>query len=147
MEAEVPTFVKAAIPEPVIKGSFASAEAVAHIMVQKFVMGVPLYRQEREFERQGILLSRQTMSNWLIRATEDWLSPIYDMLHKRLLERDVLHADETEFQVLQEPGRTAQQKSYLWVYRMGNDGLPPIVLSDYRMGRGHEHPKVFFIRL
>jgi len=143
MEAEVPTIVKAAIPEPVIKGSFASPEVIAHIMVQKFVMGIPLYRQEREFQRNGILLSRQTMSNWLIKATEDWLAPIYDLLHKRLLERELLCADETEFHVLHEPGRKAQQKSYLWVYRTGNDGLPPIVLSEYQPGRGHEHPKRF----
>ena len=143
MEAETPTIIKAPTLEPVIKGGFASPEAVAHIMVQKFVMGVPLYRQEKEFERQGIMLSRQTMSNWLIKATEDWLSPIYDLLYKQLLERELIFADETEFQVLQEPGRTAQQKSYLWVYRTGNDGKPPIVLSDYKPGRGSEHPKKF----
>ena len=46
--------VKAAMPEPVIKGSFASPEAVAHIMTQKYVMGIPLYRQEQEWSRNGI---------------------------------------------------------------------------------------------
>lgn len=45
----------------VIRGSFATAEALAHIMVQKFVMGSPLYRQEQEMKRQGIPLSRQTI--------------------------------------------------------------------------------------
>ena len=55
--------VKAAADNPVIKGSFASPEAIAHIMTQKFVMGVPLYRQEKEWQRNGIMLSRQTMSN------------------------------------------------------------------------------------
>lgn len=59
---------------PVIKGSFASPEAVAQIMTQKFVAGVPLYRQEQEFTRNGILLSRQTMSNWLIRCAESRLA-------------------------------------------------------------------------
>ena len=57
----------------VISGSYASAEAIAHIMVQKFVMGSPLYRQEQEWNRQGVKLSRQTMSNWILRAAEDWL--------------------------------------------------------------------------
>lgn len=52
-EISVPV-VKAAMPEPVIRGSFASPEAVAHIATQKFVMGVPLYRQEQEWKRQGI---------------------------------------------------------------------------------------------
>jgi transposase len=69
---------KAPMDEPVIKGSFASPEAIAHIMTQKFEMGSPLYRQEQEWNRNGIMLSRQTMSNWLIKATEDWLEPVYD---------------------------------------------------------------------
>ena len=142
-ESENATIIKAPTPEPVIKGSFASPEAVAHIMVQKFVMGVPIYRQEKELERQGILLSRQTMSNWLIRCSEDWLSPIYELLHGQLIERGAASADETEFQVLQEPGRTAQQKSYLWVYRTVNDGLPPIILTDYQPGRHGKHPESF----
>ncbi|MEA4965040.1 MAG: transposase [Oscillospiraceae bacterium] len=32
-------------------------------MTQKFVLDIPLYRQERERRRQGLALSRQTMSN------------------------------------------------------------------------------------
>ena len=44
-------------------GSFASAEAVAHIMTQKFIMYSPLYRLEQEFNREGLKLSRQTMAN------------------------------------------------------------------------------------
>ena len=78
--------VKAPVDNPVIKGSFASPEAIAHIAVQKFVMGSPLYRQEQEFLRGGIMLSRQTMSNWLIRCSEDWLEPVYDALHEMMME-------------------------------------------------------------
>lgn len=77
---------------PVIKGSFASPEAVAQIMTQKFLTGVPLYRQEQEFAGGGIHWSRQTMSNWLIRCAEDWLQPLYDLLHGKLCRRKVLHA-------------------------------------------------------
>ena len=54
-----------------ISGSYASPEAIAHIMVQKFVMASPLYRQEQELNRSGIQLSRQTMSNWILRAADD----------------------------------------------------------------------------
>ena len=60
--------VKAQTLAPVIKGSFASPEAVSHIMCQKFVMGSPLYRQEQDWNRFGIMLSRQTMSNWILKA-------------------------------------------------------------------------------
>ena len=57
--------VKVPHEKSIIPGSFATAEAIAHIMTQKFVMGSPLYRQEQELNRQGIPLSRQTMSNWI----------------------------------------------------------------------------------
>ena len=82
--------VKTEKPAPVISGSYASAEAITHIMVQKFVMGSPLYEQEQEWNRQGVKISRQTMSNWILRAAEDWLKPVYGELHKRLVQRDVL---------------------------------------------------------
>ena len=62
-EADTP-IVETPQPNPVIKGSFASAEAIAHLMTQKFVMHSPLYRQEQELKQKGIELSRQTMSNW-----------------------------------------------------------------------------------
>lgn len=126
-----------------IKGSFASPEAAAHIMTQKFVMGVPLYRQEQEWKRQGILLSRQTMSNWLLRCSEEWLEPVYDALKKKLLARNVLHADETVVQVLREAGRSAGSKSYMWLYRTGGDATISIVLLEYQQGRGSEHPSKF----
>ena len=90
-EAGVPV-MKAELCDPVIKGSFAAPETVAHIMTQKFVMGVPLYRQEQDWNRNGIMISRQTMSNWLLKATEDWLEPIYDHQKELLCKRDVLHA-------------------------------------------------------
>ena len=141
-ECGVP-IVKAPKDEPVIKGSFASPEAIAHIMTQKLVMGVPLYRQEQELKRRGIPLSRQTMSNWLIRATEDWLMPIYEAMHELLCLRNVLHADETTLQVLREPGKTAQSKSYMWLYRTGSDAHHPIVLYDYQPDRRAKRPKGF----
>ena len=107
---------KAPMPKPVIKGSFASPEAVAHIMAQKFVMSIPLYRQEKDWKRQDIQLSRQTMSNWLLRCAKDFLEPIYEKLHEELLRQSILHADETTLQVLKEPEKKAQSKSYMWLY-------------------------------
>jgi hypothetical protein len=112
-------------------------------MTQKFVMGVPLYRQEQEWARQGIRLSRQTMSNWLIRATEDWLEPVYEALHEMLCLHGVLHADETTLQVLHEPGKAAQNKSYMWLYRSGSDARHPIVLYDYQPDRRAKRPTEF----
>ena len=68
------------------------------------------------------------MSNWVLRAEEDHLLPVYEELHRQLVKREVLHADETTLQVLHEPGKKAQTKSYMWLYRTGWDGELPIVL-------------------
>ena len=129
------TVVEAPRPKQVIAGGFASPEAIAHIMTQKFVMGSPLYRQEQEFHRQGLELSRQTMANWLLQSADMWLRPIYDLMHKKLLEHDVLHADETTLQVLHEDGRKPQSKSYMWVYRTSGCAEHPIVLYKYEPTR------------
>lgn len=135
--------VKADMPEPVIKGGFASPETIAHIASQKFMMASPLYRQEQEWKQNGIQLSRQTMSNWLIKASTDWLEPIYEEMKSRLCEHNVLHGDETVLQVLKEPGKTVQSKSYMWLYRTSGEAKYQIVLYDYQPDRKHTHPEEF----
>gem|GEM_PF-5211391 len=135
--------VKAAMPKPVIAGSFVTPEALAHILTQKFVMGLPLYRQEQDWKRQGIDLSRETMSNWLLKGTEAYLVPIYDALRKRLLRRECLHTDETTLQVLKEPGKAAKSKSYMWLYRSGGDAEHATILYEYQPSREIAHVKRF----
>jgi len=133
--------VAAAMPTPAFPSSLASASAVAHILVEKFVQGTPLYRQEAALARMGVTLSRQTLSNWTLRAAT-WLERIYARLKEQLLARDIAHADETTLQVLKEAGRSAQSTSYMWLYRSGRDG-PPIVLFDYQTSRAGTHPAAF----
>jgi hypothetical protein len=106
-------------------------------------MGVPLYRQEQDWNRYGINLSRQTMSNWLIKATFDWLEPVYDALKEILCMYKVLHSDETTLQVLREPDKPPESKSYMWLYRTGGDTQNPIVLYEYQPDRKAGHPKRF----
>ena len=127
------------MPKPAFPGSIASAGTVAHIISQKYVEGLPLYRQEKSLERLGISISRQNMANWLIKAAENWFSPLYERFKFHLLQQKVLHGDETELQVLKEDGRTAANKSYLWLYRSGRDG-PPLVVFDYQTTRASKHP-------
>lgn len=135
--------VKSVVAEPVIKGSMASPSIVSYIMSQKYVNAMPLYRQEKEFERLGINLSRQTMSNWVIRCATDWLEPLYAAMRTILINRNVLHADETVLQVLKEPGKTAQSNSYMWLYRTSGDTKAPIVLYEYQPDRRAKRPKEF----
>ena len=135
--------IKAKIPTPLIRNSVASASAVAHIMTQKHLMHLPFYRQEQEFVRQGVAISRQNMANWSIQICEDWLGPIYERLRTHLLAQNVLHADETTLQVLKEPGKPAETKSYMWLYRTGDKNPAPTVLYEYQPGRGGKHPRTF----
>jgi transposase len=128
-------------PRPVIEKGLASPSAVAYVMTLKFVDGVPLYRQEQHYARLGIDLSRGVLSNWMIKGSE-WLELIYGRLKQKLLEQEVLHADETTIQVLKEPGRPAESQSYMWLYRTGSTG-PPIVLFEYQPTRSGEHPRKF----
>jgi transposase len=134
--------VTAAMPAPVLPGSLVSPSAMAYIMSQKYVEGMPLYRQEQQFARLGVELSRQTMANWMLQGADRWLARLYERMHEHLLKRDILHADETTLQVLREPGRAAETSSYIWLYRTGREG-PPIVLFDYQSTRASKHPRQF----
>ncbi|WP_422393123.1 IS66 family transposase [Neomoorella thermoacetica] len=133
--------ITAPMPAPVLPGSPVSPSLLAYIMTQKYGEGLPLYRQEQQFKGLGIELSRQTLANWVLHGANTWLTHIYDRLHEYLLQKDILHADETTLQVLREPGREAATKSFLWLYRTGRG--PSIVLYDYQTTRASKHPRRF----
>jgi transposase len=134
--------VTAPMPAPVLPGSLVSPSLMAYVMTQKYCDGMPLHRQEQQWARLGIELSRQTMANWMIQGVERYLQNVFDRMHERLLQNEILYADETTLQVLHEPGRAAQTTSYLWLYRTGRDG-PAIVLYDYQTTRASKHPTRF----
>lgn len=121
--------------------SFASSSLVAFIMTQKFVNAMPLYRQEQDFKRSDLLLTRQTMANWMI-AGANLLKPLYQWMKQEMLKKSVLHADETELEVLQEMDRRAEIKSYMWLYRTSGCDQP-IVLYDYEQGRSGKFAQEF----
>lgn len=140
-EQDKTTIIKANMPNPILPGSLASPSMLAYIIDQKYTLSQPLYRQEQQLSRMGVGLSRQTMANWILNTAEQ-LDIIYEHLRKQLLLRDILHADETPLQVLKEPGRSAETKSYMWLYRTGREG-PPIILYEYQTTRAAKHPDRF----
>ena len=140
---EYPFIKKAQTPTSLMNHSLASPSSVANVMYLKYVNSVPLYRQEKEWERMGLSLSRATMANWVIRCSQDYLMPVVEHLQKKLLERDIIHCDETPVQVLKEEGKKPQTKSYMWLYRTGDDGKPPVILYDYQPSRNGDHAVVF----
>jgi transposase len=125
-------------PQPIPK-SLASPGLLAHITVSKYQDALPLYRQEAILQRIGVDLPRATLANWMIQAGT-LIQPLINLLRDRLLAYDILQMDETPVQVLKEPGRTAQSKSYLWLQR-GGPPDQPVVLYDYDPGRGADVPK------
>jgi len=135
--------VSAESPAPLIPGSLATPSLVSYLMTQKYQNGMPLYRIEKGFQFDGINISRQTMANWIITCAENFLQHIYLLMTAALLKEPVLHADETTYQVLREPGRKPQTKSYEWVYRTSGCAKHPIVIYEYQETRGHEHPEQF----
>jgi transposase len=134
--------VTAPMPAPVLPRSLASPSAMAHVMTQKYLEAMPLCRQEKAWARLGLEISRQTLANWIIQGADRWLHLLYDKMYEHLLKQDILHADETPLQVLHEPGRSAKNKSYMWLYRTGRAG-PAIILFDYRTTRANKHPLQF----
>ena len=130
-DTEDPQFIKDEGIPALIPGGYASASLVSHIMYEKYADALPLYRQEKGLELLGASISRTTMANWIITCSQNYLKPIYDYFHRELLKRHFLMADETPIQVLKEPGRRPQNKSYIWLMRSGEDRLPPIILYHY----------------
>ena len=131
-------------PRSLLENSLASASFVSDIMKKKFVDGVPVYRQEADLKRKGIQLTKQTMSNWVIRCSEKYLQGVYDILKEELLRRDIIQADETTVQVLSEPGKVATTDSFMWLYRSGEwDPESQIILYEYQANRRQEHPEGF----
>ncbi len=123
--------VSAAAPNPLIQNSYASESSVAWTMYQKYSLALPLYRQEQYWAQLGVELNRATLANWIIRCAYDYFQPLYEFFHRKLMEREFLMADETRLQVLKEPNRAAESDSFMWLFRSGEDGLPPIILYHY----------------
>ncbi|WP_278559780.1 IS66 family transposase [Coprobacillus cateniformis] len=138
-----PYIYNAPIDAPVIPHSYATSESVAQVMVDKYVNCMPLYRQEQEWKRLGFQLSRATMANWIIIASNEWLTPIKDRMHELLLEENYTHADESPVQVLNETGRKNTTKSYMWVYATIKESKHPIRIFDYTPTRAGYNPKRF----
>ena len=124
-------FKKADVPAPLIPHSFCSAELLAHIIYEKYINAVPLYRQEKSFKNIGADISRTTMANWIIYTALEKAKPIYSAMKRELLKGDVIHADETPVQVLHEDGRKATSQSRMWVYCSPMASDKHIVLYDY----------------
>lgn len=129
----------AARPAQIIPKGLFSESALAWIATSKYLDGLPLYRQSVLLGRfGGTDISRNTLCASMVRSGEA-TQPVVNLLRDELLDSPLIFGDETELQVLKEPGRTAQAKSYMWAQMTdgsGYDGTgPPIRLFTYAPSR------------
>lgn len=142
--AGVPYIVKGRDNQIHMLHGMASAGTVAWVMYQKYVNSLPLYRQERDFKQMfGVDISRGTIANWIILNAEDFFAPLCNYFRKQIVEGRYAMADETPVQVLKEPGRRAESKSYMWVFRTGEFDTKQIVLFHYSPTRAGDTAKEF----
>jgi len=123
-------------PARIIPKGLLSESALAWVATSKYQDGLPLYRQAALLGRFGGDMSRNTLAASMVRIGQE-VQPIINLLRDHLLDSDLIFGDETVIQVLKEPGRTAQTKSYLWAQMNGTG--PPVRLFGYAPGRGGTH--------
>jgi transposase len=126
-------------PPALFPKSLATPALLAHIVTAKFVDGLPLYRQEAQFERLGVTLGRATMAGWMIRLGGTYLVPLINLLNEQMLEQPLIHCDETRLQVLHSD-KAPTAEHWMWVRASGPPGKR-IVLFDYDPSRGGTVPK------
>lgn len=130
---------KADVPKPVISHSMASNAVVTESILTKFIYKVPDYRQEKLWHNRGADFTRQALSGWHIKVAEEYLRPLYNLMHQELLAQDIIHADETPYRVL----AIKKAKTYYWVYTSGKFAEYQIILYDHGDTRGYGEAERF----
>ena len=134
-------FQKAAVPVPPLAHSISTPSLIAQVMYQKFAMGMPLARQEKDWYRLGLVLSRSNMANWVIRCSQEWLEPVYWRIHEKLLECGLLHMDETRIQCNKEEGKLPSSESFMWVMRSAESEEIQAAFFFYSRSRSGENAR------
>ena len=135
------TLVQAPVPAQVIDKGVPSAGLLAQVLIAKYADHQPLYRQEAIFERAGVAIPRSTLAQW-VGACGMQLQPLVDALKAALLERSVLHADETPVAMLV-PGKGKTHRAYIWSYSSTAFDSLRAVVYDFADSRAGAHPQAF----
>lgn len=134
-------FQKAAVPVPPLAYSISTPSLIAQVMYQKFALGLPLSRQEKDWYRLGLVLSRSNMANWVIRCSEEWFKPVYWRIYEKLLECDLIHMDETRIRCNKEEGKLPSSESFMWVMRSAASEDIQAAFFFYSRSRGGENAR------
>jgi transposase len=133
VESNGPTVITAQMPEQIIQKCIGTVGLIAHVLIAKFVDALPFYRQEKQLLRIGIKIPRATMCGWAQKIAES-LELLLEVMKKEILSGPLINADETTVQVIKEPGRSSQTKSYMWVFR-GGPPKKPCIIFEYHPTR------------
>jgi transposase len=109
-----------------IPKSIATPSLLSYILIGKFCDSLPFYRQEQQFRRFGIVLTRATMCIWAVKVAEK-CKRLVDLLRQQILSGPLINIDETTVQVLCEPDRRVDSKSFMWLFRGGPPGSVAVV--------------------
>jgi transposase len=124
----------APVPAQLLPKSMASPALLAHIVTAKYVDGLPLHRQEAQWERLGVTLGRSTMAGWMIKLGATHVVPLINLMNEQLLSAQLIHCDETRLQVLKSD-KAPSADHWIWVRASGPPGRR-IILFDYDPSRG-----------
>ena len=134
--------VQAFAPSKAIDKGKAGSGLLAHIMVQKYCNHLPMYRQSQIYAREGIEISRNTMTGWAAQCST-LLDPLIDLLKESVFASEYLHGDDTPIKVLA-PGLGKTKTGRIWVYardgRPCGDKTPPAIVYYYSEDRKGERP-------
>ncbi|MCA7890123.1 IS66 family transposase [Burkholderia contaminans] len=135
------TLIQAPVSPHVIDKGIPTAGLLAQVLVAKYGDHLPLYRQERIFERAGLAIPQSTLGEW-VGVCGVRLQPLVDALREVLLQHDVLHADETPVQMLV-PGKGKTQRAYVWAYATTQFADVRAVVYEFADSRAGEHARKF----
>ncbi len=137
-------FLRGNRPKDLLRNSIVTPSLLASILNVKYVNSSALNRVAQEFERNGVDISKQTMSNWIVKCADKYFAPFVERMKQELLKLPVTQSDETPTQVIGDSGHP-NTKCYMWVHRSGElYGDRPIVIYEYQKGRDHHIPLEFY---
>ena len=127
--------VQAALPARPIEKGRPGPGLLAHVVTSKYADHLPLYRLERIFPRQGIEVSRKTLSQWC-GAVSDLLKPVATQIAAEVLSSQWVQSDDTTVEVQDASRSPAYPRGHIWTYR-GSDGS---AFYDFTWNRNSEGP-------
>lgn len=127
----------AVLPDSFIPKCRADESFLAEILTKKFADHIPLCRIIEGLSRLNIRISKQLLSQWVVRIGKQ-LKPLYDLMVEKILKSENIFVDETPINMLM-PGKGKAHQSFMWVLAGGKERDPPYRVYQFYLNRKHEN--------